>query len=116
MAVVVGRAETRNTVSDTTPRQPHGTGRYDIRVQGHLANRWAGHLDGMTLTRDSDGTTLISGEVIDQAALHGLLNQVRDLGLSLLSVTRAAQAASTPAPPGHAASKPPPEPPGSAPG
>jgi hypothetical protein len=63
-------------------------GRYDIRLQGHLASRWAARLDRMTLTHDSDGTTLISGEVVDQAALHGLLNQVRDLGLPLLSVTR----------------------------
>jgi hypothetical protein len=89
----------RNTVNDTTAGRPQGAGRYDIRIQGHLANRWAARLDGMTLSHDSDGTTLLSGEVIDQAALHGLLNQVRDLGLQLLSVTQVAPAAPTDAPP-----------------
>ena len=85
----------RNTVNDTTAGRPQGAGRYDIRIQGHLANRWAARLDGMTLSHDSDGTTLLSGEVIDQAALHGLLNQVRDLGLQLLSVTQVVPAAPT---------------------
>ena len=75
-------------MSDTTASQPQGAGRYDIRLQGHLAGRWAARLGGMTLTQNGDGTTLISGDIIDQAALHGLLNQVRDLGLPLLSVTR----------------------------
>jgi hypothetical protein len=55
----------------------------------------------MTLAQDRDGTTLISGEVIDQAALHGLLNRVRDLGLPLLSVTHVADAARADAPPDH---------------
>ena len=75
-------------MSDTAPSQPQGSDRYDIRLRGHLAGRWAARLEGMTLTLDSDGTTLISGEVVDQAALHGLLSQVRDLGLPLLSVTQ----------------------------
>jgi hypothetical protein len=92
----------RNTVSDRSPSHPEGGGRYDIRLQGHLAGRWAACLEGMTLTQDGDGSTLISGEVIDQAALHGLLNQVRDLDLPLLSVTRKAPAAPTDAPPAHA--------------
>jgi len=85
-------------VSDTTPGQPLGSGRYDIRLQGHLASRWAARLEGMTLTLDRDGTTLISGEVIDQAALHGLLSQVRNLGLTLLSVTQVVPDAPTDAP------------------
>jgi hypothetical protein len=80
-------------VSDTTAGQPPGAGRYEIRLQGHISTRWVARLDGMTLAQDRDGTTLISGEVIDQAALHGLLNRVRDLGLPLLSVTRVAEAA-----------------------
>jgi hypothetical protein len=99
-------------MSDTTPSHPEGAGRYDIRLQGHLASRWAARLGGMTLTQESDGTTLISGEVIDQAALHGLINQVRDLGLQLLSVTKVAPAAPTDAPPTHA----PPTAPRTAPG
>ena len=61
-------------------------GWYEIRVQGHLGTRWAAWFDGLTLTHASDGTTIIHGPVTDQAALHGLLQKVRDLGLSLISV------------------------------
>lgn len=59
---------------------------YEIRVQGHLEPRWSAWFDGMTLSRADDGTTLIRGEVADQAALHGLIQRVRDLGLPLISV------------------------------
>ncbi|MBA2697059.1 MAG: hypothetical protein H0U62_14760 [Actinobacteria bacterium] len=65
----------------------HGAGRYEIRLQGHLENRWAAWFDGLTLTRAGDGTTLIHGPVVDQAALFGLLQKVRDIGLPLVSVT-----------------------------
>ena len=64
------------------------TGWYDIRVKGHLAPRWATRFDAMTLTPQADGTTLIRGPVVDQAALHGLLQQVRDTGLPLVSVVQ----------------------------
>jgi len=64
-------------------------GRYEIRLKGHLDARWAAWFDGLTLTRDSDGTTLIHGLVTDQAALYGLLQKTRDLGLPLISVTYA---------------------------
>ena len=75
-------------MSETHPRagKPHDAGRYEIRVDGHLANRWTAWFDGLTLTRESDGTTLIAGPVVDQAALHGLLQKVRDTGLPLVSV------------------------------
>ena len=63
------------------------SGRYEIRVKGHLADRWAAWFDGMTLTRQSDGTTILRGTVADQSALHGLLRKVSDLGLPLVSVT-----------------------------
>lgn len=63
-------------------------GRYQIRINGHLAPRWASWFDGMTLTNDNDGTTLIDGHVVDQAALHGLLGKLRDIGLPLISVTQ----------------------------
>jgi hypothetical protein len=63
-------------------------GWYEIHLKGHLDARWATWFDGMTLTREGDGTTRIRGPVADQAALHGLLRRVRDLGLPLLSVTR----------------------------
>ncbi len=63
-------------------------GRYEIRLTGRLAPRWSEWFDGMTVRQDSDGTTVIGGLVADQAALHGLLQRVRDLGLPLVSVTR----------------------------
>ena len=63
--------------------------RYEIRLAGRLEARWAAWFDGLTVSHDGDGTTLISGHVADQAALHGLLQRVRDLGLPLVSVTRA---------------------------
>ena len=67
-------------------RPPEG-GRYKIRLTGHLDPRWSAWFDGLTLTRETDGTTLLEGPVIDQAALHGLLQKVRDTGLPLVSVT-----------------------------
>ena len=66
----------------------HETGRYEIRVKGHLDTRWATWFAGLSLTHASDGTTLLAGPVVDQAALHGVLRKVRDLGLPLVSVTR----------------------------
>jgi hypothetical protein len=63
-------------------------GRYEIRLEGHLEPRWAAWFDGLTLTQESDGTTVVHGRVVDQAALHGLLQKVRDVGLPLVSVTR----------------------------
>ena len=68
--------------------QDRDSGRYEIRVKGHLESRWAGWFDGMSLTGESDGSTTIHGPVVDQAALHGLLKKVRDTGLPLISVTR----------------------------
>lgn len=59
---------------------------YQIRVKGWLDLRWAGWFDDLTLTHRADGTTLLSGPVADQAALHGLLNKIRDLGLPLIAV------------------------------
>jgi hypothetical protein len=64
------------------------SGRYEIRLKGHLESRWAAWFDGLGLTNESDGTTIIHGPVADQAALHGLLQKVRDLGLPLVSVTQ----------------------------
>jgi hypothetical protein len=62
--------------------------RYEIRIKGHLDERWAEWFDGLTITRDANGETVLTGSVVDQAALHGLLRKVRDLGLPLLSVIR----------------------------
>ena len=61
-------------------------GSYEIRIQGRLDARWADWFDGLSLTHESDGTTVIHGPVADQAALHGLLQKVRDVGLPLVSV------------------------------
>lgn len=62
------------------------TSRYEIRLRGHLDPRWAAQFEGLSLTQEPDGTTVLVGEVVDQAALHGLLRRVRDLGLPLVSV------------------------------
>lgn len=61
---------------------------YEISFKGHLGKRWAGRFPDYELIRKDDGTTLIVGPVIDQSALYGLINQVRDLGLELISVNR----------------------------
>jgi hypothetical protein len=60
---------------------------YEIRLKGHLDDRWAKWFDGLTITLEENGDTLLTGPVIDQAALHGLLKKVRDLGLPLISVS-----------------------------
>jgi hypothetical protein len=61
-------------------------GQYEIRLKGHLDAKWADWFDGLTITREDNGETLLRGPVVDQAALHGVLRKVRDLGLPLLSV------------------------------
>ena len=61
---------------------------YKIRISGHLSERWASWFEGLTITLEENGETLLAGPVVDQAALHGLLKKVRDLGMPLLSVTR----------------------------
>jgi hypothetical protein len=73
---------------DTSARHPDGSGRYEIRLKGHLSPRWAARFAGMTLTSHDDGTTVIAGAVTDQAALHRLLRTVCDLGIPLISVTQ----------------------------
>ena len=64
----------------------HEPGLYEIRIKGHLDDRWAGRFEGLTITREDTGETLLSGPVADQAALHGWLRKVRDLALPLVSV------------------------------
>jgi hypothetical protein len=61
---------------------------YQIRIKGHLGSQWSDWFEGQTITLEDNGDTLITGPVVDQAALYGLLKRVRDLGLPLLSVTQ----------------------------
>ena len=61
---------------------------YELRVKGHLRDRWSERLGGLTVRRLDDGTTVLSGPIVDQAALYGLINRLRDLGLPLLSMNR----------------------------
>jgi hypothetical protein len=70
----------RSTDSDATT--------YEIRLTGHLDRRWVARFDGLAMRHEADGTTVLSGPIADQAALHGLLQRVRDLGIPLVSVTR----------------------------
>jgi len=60
---------------------------YEIRLKGHLDDRWSDWFDGLIITLEEDGDTLLTGPVIDQTALHGLFKKVRDLGIPLISVT-----------------------------
>ena len=73
-------------MSEISTGPQHNPGRYEIRLKGHLDSRWATWFDGLSLTKESDGTTIIRGPVADQAALYGLLQKTRDLGLPLISV------------------------------
>ena len=73
-------------MSEASSGGRHAAGPYEIRLEGHLDARWAGWFDGLTLTHETDGTTVIHAPIVDQAALHGLLQKVRDLGLPLVSV------------------------------
>jgi len=59
---------------------------YEIRIEGHLSPQWMDWFDGLTIILEEEGATLLTGPVVDQAALHGLLKKVRDLGMPLLSV------------------------------
>jgi len=61
---------------------------YQIKLKGHLNESWADWFDGLTFTHEEDGTTTLTGEIVDQSALHGLLKKVRDLGLPLISVNQ----------------------------
>lgn len=74
---------------NTQPRSPddqHEPAQYEIRLKGHLDARWADQFEHMRFTHASDGTTILAGMVVDQAALYGLLRKVRDLGLPLIAV------------------------------
>ena len=73
---------------NTTPEDHSAAGLYEIRLKGHLDDRWDGWFAGMSLTRDANGETRLTGPVIDQAALHSLLRKVRNLGVTLVAVVQ----------------------------
>ena len=65
-----------------------GIQHYEIRVKGHLGPRWAAWFDGLSLTNEEHGITVLRGPVVDQAALHGLLQKLRDVGIPLVSLSQ----------------------------
>ena len=69
------------------PEYRDGSGLYEIRIKGHLDDRWADRFEGLTITLEENGNTLLTGPVADQAALHGLLKKIRDLGMPLVSIS-----------------------------
>ena len=71
---------------------------YQIRVRGHLAHEWMDWFEGLTITLEEGGDTLLTGPVVDQAALHGLLKKVRDLGMPLVSISPVEPGLSTTSP------------------
>ncbi|MDQ6837976.1 MAG: hypothetical protein M3137_06470 [Actinomycetota bacterium] len=75
-----------STTSASSPDH-HDIQHYEICVKGHLASRWTVWFDELSLTNEDDGTTVISGPVVDQAALHGVLQKLRDAGIPLVSLT-----------------------------
>lgn len=81
---------------DATTGQQPGPGRYEIRTKGHLDRRWAAWFDGLSLTREPGGMTVIHSPGLDQAALYAVLLKLRDLGLPLVSVTPSTNPANPP--------------------
>lgn len=77
------------------PEYYDGSGLYEIRIMGHLESRWADRFEGLTITLEESGNTLLTGPVADQAALHGLLKKIRDLGMPLVSVSSVAPSPSS---------------------
>lgn len=75
-------------MTDPTSSRDRQSGTYEIRIRGHLDARWAETLEVSTLTHETYGITLLRGVALDQPALHGLLQRIRDLGLPLISVNR----------------------------
>ena len=86
-AVLTGLDRYKVMPNELEPKPaPSQTVVYQIRIKGHLGREWTDWFEGLTITLEEDGDTLLTGPVIDQAALHGLLRKVRDLGMPLVSL------------------------------
>ena len=84
---MLSEQQDKKTSCKHSPETDRDTPRiYQVRIEGHLSSQWTDWFGGLTITLEEDGDTLLTGPVIDQAALHGLLKKVRDLGISLVSV------------------------------
>jgi hypothetical protein len=84
-----GKGKRRNMSATHASTEDHDeSGVYEIRIKGHLGNRWAAWFESLTITLEDNGETLLTGPVVDQAALHGVLRKVRDVGMPLISVAR----------------------------
>jgi hypothetical protein len=79
---------TRGAIGEVSASNQASALQYEIRLKGHLDARWAAWFDGLSLTNESDGTAILHGPVVDRAALHGLLQKLRDVGMPLVSVTQ----------------------------
>jgi hypothetical protein len=85
-------AEVTTDHANSSPERASAAGHdepksYEIRVKGHLADRWTTWFDGLTIRPEPDGSTVITGPIADQAALHGVLHRLRDVGIPLISLT-----------------------------
>ena len=76
-----------DTTDGASAADDAGAQQYELRVKGRLESRWAAWFEGLRLTSEDDGTTVMHGPVVDQAALHGLLQKLRDVGIPLISLT-----------------------------
>ena len=79
---------TTDSTNGASPAGHTGIQQYEIRVKGHLGSRWTAWFDGLSIATEDDGTTVVRGPVVDQAALHGLLQKLRDVGIPLVSLTQ----------------------------
>ena len=83
-----GASVTTDGTTAASPADHGGIPQYEIRVKGHLGSRWSAWFDGLSITSEDDGITAIRGPVVDQAALHGLLSKLRDVGIPLVSLVQ----------------------------
>lgn len=97
MRLVTTDERPKDGTGNVPPAAPDDVLQWEIRVKGRLGPRWTAWFDGLTVSDGDDGTTVLRGPVVDQAALHGLLQKLRDVGIPLVSVARLPSGAS-PAP------------------